>query len=207
MAYAGFDDTTTKLESERLLYAGKYASYVHGLGLEENSLGMYPVSMISGMDGLGCGADCNCPCNKGVSCIDGLGTEPRYSMFPPGPRPDPYEWNEWKLVQLDGKWMYRNPRDSRLFVTPSNMYDMIGIPKDPTSGFPIIFADDGSFARTRGEFTSFGQKNAGVLTVAAVAIAAVVLSEWADKQPARHKGTSKQKLMGQRFPIYKKGAV
>ncbi len=143
MSFPGFADCSTQVADERLLYAGKYASFVHGLGLEEQSGGMFPVSMgelnprLTLLSGMGCGADCDCKgCSKGTS---GLGAEPRYDMFPPGPKPEPYTWNGWTLVLVDGKWMYRNPNDSRLYVTPSNLYDMMGVKKDMFSGFPDIF--------------------------------------------------------------------
>ncbi len=143
MAFPGIADCSTQVADERLLYAGKYASYVHGLGMEEQSGGMFPVALgtyndqVSMLSGMGCGSDCNCSCTK--KAISGLGAEPRYDMFPPGPKPEPYTWKGWTLVLVDGKWMYRNPSDSRLFVTPSNLYDMMGIKKDMFSGFPNVY--------------------------------------------------------------------
>ncbi len=147
MAFPGIADCSTQVADERLLYAGKYASYVHGL--EEQSTGMYPTTMgtfeqkMSMISGLGCGADCNCPCNnKGVNGLgDSTLTKLRYNMWPPGPKPTPNEWNGWTLTLLDGKWMYQNPNDSRLYITPSNFYDLMGVNKDKKSGFPEWYPD------------------------------------------------------------------
>ncbi len=90
----------------------------------------------AGMDGLGCGDNCDCPCNKnkGVSGLAGnLG--PNYGSWPPGPRPDPYRWRApdgttWTLVNLDNKWVYQSSKDRRMFISASNLYDLMGVKKD-----------------------------------------------------------------------------
>ncbi len=91
------------------------------------------------MSGLGCGENCDCPCNKNK--ISGLGeineyVKSGYGAWPPGPEPTPYQWtakdgSTWTRELIDGKWMYRWSTDPRLFVTVSNLYDMMGVQKDP----------------------------------------------------------------------------
>lgn len=71
------------------------------------------------------------------SGMTGLGASP--VSWPPGPRPEPYSWTDhngttWTLVLLDGKWMYRDGVHN-LYVSASNLYDMMGITKD-TDGKP-----------------------------------------------------------------------
>ncbi len=107
-----------------------------------------------GMNGLGCGTDCDCPCNKNKT-MNGFGMEmlsrekaanffgglagnlgPSYGSWPPGPRPEPYRWKApdgttWTLVELDGKWMYQSSKNKRMFISTSNLYELMGIRKDP----------------------------------------------------------------------------
>ncbi len=131
IGYLGEDegDCATQVEDYRLDNAGDYMRLVS--------------SGIEGLDALGCGANCDCPCNK--KNISGLGRlndvlagnlGPNYGSWPPGPQPQPYRWTApngitWTQVLLDGKYMYKSSRDPRLFISTSNLYDMMGVPLNP----------------------------------------------------------------------------
>lgn len=103
-------DCATEVEGEKLLFATDYLQLVSG---GEQSAGFYPTT----------------------PSLEGLGDTTPYYAWPPAPKPKPEEWNGWKLVQVDGKWLYRDPKNPRLFITASNLYDMMGIPKNPQTGF------------------------------------------------------------------------
>jgi len=126
------------------------------------SYGKYKEGIMSGLLGLGCGGDCQCASCKANRGVSGFGCEgnptchcggastvgfsgnlgSNYSAWPPGPRPDPYKWTDPKsgttytLVMLDSKWMYQSSRDKRLFITTSNLYDLMGVKKDPETLTP-----------------------------------------------------------------------
>lgn len=152
-------DCTTLVEDYRLDHAGDYMGLVSS-GLKKGEEYPAPAPPVDhgdddfelfygvqndpnyknlkvGMDGLGCGADCDCTCNKnkGVSGLGNFSLGPNYGSWPPGPRPDPYRWHApdgttWTLIQLDGKWVYQSSKDKRLFITTSNLYDLMGVKKD-----------------------------------------------------------------------------
>lgn len=117
-------ECTTQVEDYRLDNAGDYMRLVS-----------------SGISGLACGADCDCPCNKNK--INGLGSlndnfnlGPNYGVWPPGPKPEPYMWTapnggNWTRTLLDGKWMYQWSKDDRMYISASNLYDLMGVKKDP----------------------------------------------------------------------------
>ncbi len=70
------------------------------------------------------------------SGVSGLGAV--NVSWPPGPRPEPYKWTSnrgetYTLVLLDGAWRYKNSRTG-MFISPSNLYDIIGVPKDVNTG-------------------------------------------------------------------------
>ncbi len=59
--------------------------------------------------------------------------------WPPGPKPEPYKWTDpksgvtWTLVALDLAWRYRSSKTGE-FISPSNLYDLMNIRKDPETG-------------------------------------------------------------------------
>ncbi len=121
--------------------------YVENYRLD--NAGDYMRLVSSGMKGLGCGADCNCPCNK--KSVSGLGRlndvlgavlPSTYGSWPPGPQPEPYKWTDqktgttWTLVKVDNHWMYQSSKDSRYYITPSNLYSVMGVKKDPDTFEP-----------------------------------------------------------------------
>ncbi len=120
-------DCTTQVEDYRLDNAGDYMKLVS-----------------SGIGDLSCGANCDCPCNK--KNISGLGSlngnlGPNYGSWPPGPKPIPERWTApngttWARTLLDNKWMYRSSEDSRLYISASNLYDIMGLRKDENTLIP-----------------------------------------------------------------------
>ncbi len=82
------------------------------------------------------------------SGVSGLGIEPNTNpaygvkAWPPGPKPEPYKWKApdgttWTQVLLDGKWMYQWSKDKRMMISASNLYDLMGVQKDPETGMVI----------------------------------------------------------------------
>lgn len=120
------------------------------------------MSGLLGLEDLGCGDDCQCKSCREKRGVAGLGCEgnptcecgggstvgfsgnlgPNYGAWPPGPQPEPYKWTDprsrttYTLVQIDGKWMYQSSRDKRLFITTSNLYELMGVKKDPETMLP-----------------------------------------------------------------------
>ncbi len=111
MALTAMDDCTTPLEDMKLQNANSYLEMVS-----------------SGLTGLGAAVE----------------TNPAYGInaWPPGSKPEPYKWTApngvtWTQVLLDGKWMYRSSKDGRMFISASNLYDLMRVPKNPESGLAI----------------------------------------------------------------------
>lgn len=151
--FGELNDCTSQVEDYRLDNAGDYMALVSsGLkkgqeyparptdqdGDEDDDFELFygvkndPNYKKLNMSGLGCGADCNCSCNKGMS--GDLG--PNYGAWPPGPKPDPYKWTSpddetWTRILFDGKWMYQSSKDERMYISASNLYDIMGVKKDP----------------------------------------------------------------------------
>ncbi len=102
---------------------------------------------MSGIGDLGCGENCDCACNKKKNQISGLGEinayiKQGYGAWPPGPEPTPYQWqapdgSTWTRETIDGKWMYRWSKDPRMYITVSNLYDLMGVKKDPETLRPV----------------------------------------------------------------------
>lgn len=115
-----------------------------------------------GFGELGCGGDCACKSCSGNS-MSGLGCDgdtacakcseksmsgfgalppgdlgPNYGVWPPGPKPEPYKWTSndgttYTLVQVDGKWMYQSSKNPRLFISTSNLYELMGVKTNPVT--------------------------------------------------------------------------
>lgn len=94
-----------------------------------------------GFGELGCDGDTACAKCSGKS-MSGFGTlpagdlGPNYGAWPPGPKPEPYKWTSndgttYTLIQVDGKWMYQSSKNPRLFISTSNLYEIMGVKKDP----------------------------------------------------------------------------
>ncbi len=109
MSMKPMQDCTTGVEDAKLLYANNYMKLVS--------------SNLTGMSGFG--------------AVNPL--PPGVNPWPPGPRPEPYSWTDpkskikWTLIQLDGKWMYQDGK-KKLYISPSNLYDLMGVKKDVETG-------------------------------------------------------------------------
>lgn len=154
--FGELSDCTTQVADYRLDNAGDYMSLVSsGLkkgqdhpdrpkddqGFDQDDFQVFygvksdPNYKNMTMSGLGCGDNCNCSCNQNKGMGDySLG--PNYGKWPPGPKPDPYKWTSsdgeaWTRMNLDGKWVYQSSKDDRMYISASNLYDLMGVKKDP----------------------------------------------------------------------------
>lgn len=115
------EDCATQVEDLRLLYAKDYVDLVNGT--DDQTAGPFPTSK---------GPVPNQPTPNSA-----------YAAWPPGPQPTPKAWTDpksgttWTQDLIDGKWMFRSSKDSRLYITASNLYDLMGVQKNPVTGFAI----------------------------------------------------------------------
>lgn len=74
--------------------------------------------------------------SSGMTGMDSMG-----AMLPLGEQPQPYAWNGWTLVIVDGAYMYRNKLNR--FVTPSELQAMMSGKMTNRFGQKIPAAPDG----------------------------------------------------------------
>lgn len=115
-------DCTRPLEDKKLLYAKTYFNLVsgHNPARDDQTAGPFPTTM---------------------GPMGEHNFDPLYSAWPPGPQPTPASWTDdntgttWTRVKLDGKWVYRSSRDPRFYIMTSELYELMGVPKNPETGF------------------------------------------------------------------------
>ncbi len=147
MALTAISDCTTPLEDMKLLNASDYMKLV------SSGIGSYGPVMRQGNSNFGrrsnsphlpwASGGYTEPRLAGLS-DDDVETNPVYGInaWPPGPQPSPYKWSApngttWTRVLLDGKWLYQSSKDARYYISASNLYDIMGVAKQPETGLAI----------------------------------------------------------------------